>query len=133
MKIAICGSFAFAKEMIEIKNKLEKLGHKVIIQEDIGDFITGKRTNENKWQKLRLDPLTSYFKEIQNSEAIIVVNITKNRIENYIGGNSLIEMAFAHVLKKRIFLLNSVPKMSYTDEIEIMKPIVLNGNLTKIK
>jgi len=31
MKITICGSMAFAKEMIDYKNKLESMGHFVII------------------------------------------------------------------------------------------------------
>ncbi len=42
-------------------------------------------------------------------------------------------MAFAHVLGKKIFLLNSIPKMSYSDEIEAMKPIIINNNLEIIK
>lgn len=34
---------------------------------------------------------------------------------------------------KKIFLLNSIPiGMSYADEIEAMKPVILNGDLTKI-
>jgi len=56
----------------------------------------------------------------------------KNGIGNYIGGNTLIEMAFAHVLNKKIFLLNPVPEISYKDEIIAMQPIILNGNLEKI-
>jgi hypothetical protein len=40
-------------------------------------------------------------------------------------------MAFAHVLGKRIFLLNSIP-MSYTDEIRCMDPVVINGDLSGI-
>jgi predicted RNA-binding protein with PUA domain len=42
-------------------------------------------------------------------------------------------MAFAYVLDKKIFLLNPIPKISYSDEIYAMKPIILNGDLTKIK
>jgi hypothetical protein len=42
-------------------------------------------------------------------------------------------MAFAFALDKKIFLLNPIPKMSYTDEIEAMKPIILNQNLNEIK
>jgi len=45
----------------------------------------------------------------------------------------LIEIAFAHVLDKKIYLLNPVPNISYSDEIEAMKPVILNGKLDNIK
>lgn len=41
-------------------------------------------------------------------------------------------MGFAYVLKKKIFLLNPIPELSYSDEIKAMKPIVLDGDLKKI-
>lgn len=134
MKIAICSSMTFAKEMIELKKKLEKLNHKVIIQEDVEAHAKEEILEEDKWRKLEIDPLKTYFKEIKDSDAIIVNNLDKNGIKNYIGGNSLIEMAFAYVLNKKIFLINPTPKeMNYYDEIEAMKPIILNGNLKKLK
>lgn len=133
MKIAICSSMAFAKEMLSAKKELEKLGHKVIIQEDVGSYADGKIKEEDKWRKIQIDPFKKYFEEIKKADAILVINMKKNDIEGYIGGNTLIEMAFAYVLSKTIFLLSPIPKLSYTDEIEAMKPIVLNRDLTKIK
>ena len=132
MKIAICGSMQFSKEMLGIKQKLEDLGHKVIVPEGTDDYVSGKRRPENKWEKLELNVIKEYYKEIKNSDAVLIVNISKNGIENYIGGNALIEMAFAHILDKKIFLLNPIPNMSYKDEIEAMKSIVLNNDLRKI-
>ena len=58
--------------------------------------------------------------------------LEKNNIKNYIGGNSFLEMGFAHILNKKIFILNDIPEMIYTDEIEAMQPIALRGDLTKI-
>jgi len=133
MKVAICSSMAFAKEMIRIKNELKSKGYKVIIQEDVEMHAEGKIKEEDKWRKLQIDPIKNYYKEIKKADAILVINMDKNNIKNYIGGNVLIEMAFAYVLNKKIFLLNPVPKLSYTDEIEAMKPIILNGDLNKIK
>ena len=44
------------------------------------------------------------------------------------------EIAFAHVNNKRVFLLNSIPEeVSYSDEIKAMTDIVLGGDLTRIK
>ena len=43
------------------------------------------------------------------------------------------EMGFAHVNDKKIFLLNPIPKnVSYIDEIEAMVDEILDGDLEKI-
>jgi len=133
MKITICGSMAFAKEMLKIKQKLEKQNHIVIIPANTDKYANGTIDVENKWEKIELDVIRVYFNEIKKTDAILVINKDKNNIKNYVGGNSLIEMAFAYVLNKKIFLLNPIPKMSYSDEIEAMKPIILNNDLSKIR
>jgi hypothetical protein len=132
MKITICGSMAFAKDMLEIKKRLEEQKHQVIIPANTEKYANGTIAIENKWEKIELDVIRVYFEEIKKTDAILVINKDKNNIKNYVGGNSLIEMAFAHVLFKKIFLLNSLPQINYSDEIEAMKPIILNGDLNKV-
>jgi hypothetical protein len=133
MKIAICGSMAFSKEMLDLKKQLEGLNHVVVVPAGIENFVSGKIKVEDKWEKIDHDVFKSYFEKIKQNDAILVINKTKNNIENYVGGNSLIEIAFAHILDKKIFLLNKIPNISYESEIVAMKPIVLNGNLDLIK
>lgn len=133
MKITICGSMSFAKEMLEIKQKLEKQNHFIFVPANTNKYAKGIINAENKWEKIELDVIRDYFEEIKKTGAILVINKDKNNIKNYVGGNSLIEIAFAHVLNKKIFLLNPIPQMNYSDEIEAMKPVILNGDLTKIK
>ena len=43
------------------------------------------------------------------------------------------EMGFAYYLKKPIYLLNPMPKISYFEEIRDVQPIILKGDLTKIR
>lgn len=133
MKIAICGSMEFAKEMIELKKKLEGLGHVAVLPNNVEKYALGNKKVETKWDKIEGDLIKNYYEEIKKSDGVLVVNVTKNGIENYIGGNALIEAAFAHVLSKRVYLLNSIPKMNYAGEIESMNPIILNGDVSKIK
>lgn len=133
MYITICGSVSFAKEMIEIKENLEQRGDIVVVPANIENYASGTMDIENKWEKMELDVIRAYYEKIKNSDAILVLNYDKNNISNYVGGNSLIEIAFAHVLNKKIFLLNPIPQMSYSDEIEAMKPIIINRDLDKIK
>lgn len=42
------------------------------------------------------------------------------------------EIGFAHVNNKKVFLLNPVPDLSYSDEISAMTDIILNGDVNKI-
>lgn len=132
MKIAICGSMFVASKMLEVKKELEKLGHIVELPQNTESYADGTFKEENKWEKLKDDVLRKYFNKIGESDAILVINEDKNNIKNYIGGNSLLELGFAHVQMKRKFLLNPIPEISYKDEIEAMEPIVLNGDLSKI-
>ena len=123
----------FGKDMLQFKQELEINGHQVIVPENTENYANGTIDVENKWEKIQLDIIKSYFEKIKEQDAIFVINKDKNNIKNYVGGNSLIEIAFAHVLGKKIFLLNPIPKMNYSDEIEAMKPIILNGNLNLIE
>ena len=44
------------------------------------------------------------------------------------------EMGFAHVNDKKIFLLKPIPEeVSYVDEIKAMADVILDGDLSKIK
>ena len=66
------------------------------------------------------------------ADAALVANFDKNGVVGYIGANTLIEMGVAFYRKKPIYVLNSIPEMSYTEEILGMQPIVVNGDLAKI-
>ena len=70
---------------------------------------------------------------IKTADAILIANYDKKGIKNYIGGNTFLEIGFAHVLGKAIYILNDIPNCSYTEEIKIMQPIVLKGDLLKLK
>ncbi len=139
-KITICGSVAFRKEMVEARNKLNEMGYEGIICQVMEDLALGRnpellrRVEENHAQvKKEGGFIKWYYNSIVGSDAILVLNYSKNGITNYIGGNTLMEMAFAHVHNKKIFLLNPVPEIGYSDEIIAMDPMILNGDLSKIE
>lgn len=143
MRITICGSMKFAKEMKEAKDYLESAGHFVILPELVEKFIKHKtwqkrvdgwRSAEGARLKKKYDLIKKHYEKIKESDAILVVNYEKKGIKNYIGGNSFLEMGFAYILNKKIYLLNDIPKLKfYREEIMAMDPIVLNGDLSKIK
>jgi len=136
MKIVICGSVTFVNEIIDIKKQLEKMGHIAIPPHNFSLYAEGLLTPELKEEstenKIKDDLIRGHFNAIKESDAILAVNKNKNNIQNYIGGNTFLEIGFAHVLNKKIFLLNLIPEMPYSDEIKAMLPIIINGDLTKI-
>ena len=146
MKITICGSIAFQDEVLSVKENLEKLGHEVEIwrlklKDEKGQLISAKEyykirriANENEkwvWDR-KAEVVLEHFEKIARSDAILVTNYDKNDVKGYIGGNTLMEMGLAFFLKKKIYLLNQIPELSYKEEILGVKPIILNGDLNKI-
>ena len=142
MKITICGSMSAAKKMYEAYKILTKKGHQVFLPEFVIEYINGNLSwelgtlsrEEGAEKKKNHDLIRKHYYKIQESDAILVVNEEKNGVKNYIGANTLIEMAFAYVLNKKIYLLNEIPDSEYLlEEVRAMEPIVLNGNLNKIQ
>lgn len=132
MKLVICGSMSFAKEMKEAQELLEAQGHTVFIPRNLNDFLTGTPAREKKELKIQHDVFKDYFNEIHSSDGVLVLNYEKKGVPGYVGVNALIEMAFAYVQNKKISLLNPIPSMDYSDEIEALMPTVLNGDLTTL-
>jgi nucleoside 2-deoxyribosyltransferase len=137
MKIAICGSMAFTDKMFEAKEKLEKLGHEAVVSGFAEQYL-GKSQEEIEklklYHKYEKDAIREYWEQIQDADAILVLNYDRKGIANYVGGNTLMEIGFAHVLNKKIFLLNPIPDIEYyKSEIEATKPVILHGDLDKLQ
>lgn len=148
MKIVICGSIEFTPKIKEVADKLIERGHKTEIpltsqriidgEMTLEDFMREKEENgdtsfrKNIERKINDDVVRRYYKIIKDSDGILVLNYDKKGIAGYIGGNTFLEMGFAHVLNKKIFLLNPIPEIGYKDEIIAMQQTVLNGDLNKI-
>lgn len=133
MRIGVAGSMQFTEKMVEVCAQLKKLGHDVFMS-SFGPNYIGKSAEEIEVLKLqdkyRHDAIREFWKPMQSADALLVLNYDKHDIKNYIGGNTFLEMGFAHVLNQKIFLLNPVPEMPYyKTEIVAMRPIVINRDL----
>jgi hypothetical protein len=137
MKIGIIGSMQFTEKMLEIQDKLVALGHDAFVT-DLHKALVGKTDEEKEkiklHQKYNMDAIREFWRAMQGADAVLALNYDKNGIKNYIGGNTLMEIGFAHVLNQKIFLLNPIPEISfYKTEIEAVKPVIINGDLSLIK
>lgn len=150
MKITVCGSIGFYKEMESVRDYLIGLGHEVKIPElalevpqkfgggnkmYFGEYIEKNggidafNVGHDIWD-LKEGAIRDHYEKIDWADAILVANHEKRGVAGYIGGNTLIEIGVAFYQKKPVYLLNSVSSdLSYKQEILGMKPILLNGNL----
>lgn len=137
MKIGVVSSMQNSEKMIEVRNALEKLGHKAFASKFTPSMV-GKSDEEKEemklHQKYNLDAIREFWMAMQGADALLVLNLEKNGEKNYIGGNTFLEMGFAHVLKQKIFLYNPIPENPYyRTEIIAMNPVVISGDLSLIK
>lgn len=139
MKIAIIGSVSFVNEMREVRDKLIKSGHEVSVppsaelnqNKDYWNIF--KEKNIEDYKKILRDRNLNYWKKIESVDAVLVLNLTKNNVKNYIGPNTLMEIAIAFEHDKKIFLFTDFPEDHFAeDELKYMNSIVINSDLTKI-
>ena len=126
----------FTEKMIEIQQSLNKMDHEAFISIFANAYI-GKTEQEKEqitiYHKNEKDAIREFWKIIKICDAVLVLNYTRRGIENYIGGNTFLEIGFAHVLNKKIFLMNPIPELQiYKSEIEAMKPEIIYQDITRI-
>ncbi len=137
MKIAISGSMQFAEEMVKVRDELSFMGHDALLSKFTNAFL-GKTDEEKDAikldQKFHHDAMREFWDLLQIADALLVLNLDRHDIKNYIGGNALLEMGFAYILEKPIFLYNPIPDIPYyKTEMEAMLPKVIKGDLNKIR
>lgn len=147
MNVTICGSIAFFEEMLKAKKILEDIGHNVKlppteIADEKGNLISVQEyyrlrktvSDDLSWIWARKkEAMINHYNKVEWADSVVVLNHEKNNIEGYIGANTLMEMGLALFLKKKIFLLNKIPEISYKEEILGMNPVVINGDFTKVR
>ncbi len=125
-----------SKEMVVAEKQLQAMGHEVVLPEFTHDYAAmatiDKAHAESARNKVQYDLIRLHFDKIKAGDAILVVNVERHNIAGYIGGNAFLEMGFAFVLDKPIYLLNQLPECSYRDELEAMQPVILSGDISRI-
>ena len=135
MKITLCYSMQYAEKAQEAKEWLDAHGHEAFVSASNAQYV-GLSDEDKEALKLEHkyghDAIRKHYALIKDSDAILVLNYEKHSVPGYIGGNAFLEMGFAHVLHKKIYLLHPIPEMGYTIEIIAMQPILLEGELENL-
>lgn len=120
--IVLCGSMNVKDKIIEVEKILKEKGYNVLLPKECMEGLPKEIASR------------AHFDRIVNQEndTILIVNATKNGIENYIGPNSFAEIAFAFYHNKNIFLLNEIYE-PYQDELIGWGVKELHGTIDNIE
>ncbi len=136
MRIFICCSKYFYNRIPEIKEELERREHTITLPNSYDDPFQEERIKKQSSEehiKFKEEMFRLQERKIKDNEALLTLNFEKNGQPNYIGGATFLEMYDAWKLNKKLFLYNPIPKSILEDEIIGFNPLILNGDLTKIK
>lgn len=131
--ITICGSMKFFAEIEQLKKDVEDVGFEVLTPKEEKTATDYTQLSKQEQADIKQWFIDRHIEKIKKSDAILIANYTKNGAKDRIGENSFLEMGFAYILKKQIFILHNIPEQPNTIEIEGLKPIVLQGNLQLLK
>lgn len=126
----------FSEQAIQAADFFNKLGHEAYPSQTSTSYI-GLSPEEQETLKLdhkyNHDAIREHYDVIANCDVVLILNIEKHNIPGYVGGNAFLEMGFAYILKKPIYLLNDIPAIPYYQtEIIAMKPTILHGDLSRL-
>lgn len=122
MKIVLSGSKKFIPKFFELEKELTEMGHTVVVPRE---FIVDME---------KKDASLLHFSEVQKDDVdcMLIVNESKNGLENYIGANGFAEIAFGFYFNKKVYLLNDIYE-PYREELEGWGIIPLKGDLSIFK
>lgn len=128
---------SFSKEMLEAQKKLNDAGHEALVPPDAEVHLNDPGLKEDvrrqEEHSRETDIMIECYKLIEESDAVLLLNYEKKGQEGYIGASALMELGMAYYLGKKMFMLFDVPESHYASmEMKVMKPVVLEGDVTRI-
>lgn len=118
--IILCGSMKVKEKIFVIRDILCNGGFDVLLPEVCIENVDKAEVSRTYFEKI-----------IDNDCYVLIINEEKDGIKNYIGPNTLCEIAFGFYYNRKIFLLHDIYEL-YKDELTAWGVIPLNGNLDKI-
>ena len=121
----------FYDEMLECQETLRKRGVRSIIPKEENDTIN--LYDELSFREFKRKVSSAYLKKIREKDttAVLIYNGTKKGQVNYIGANTLVEIAMAFTWNRKIYLYNDIYE-PLADELLAWECICLKGDIEKI-
>ncbi len=137
--ITICSSSSFYRQANELQDALSALGFEVLVPKMATEMRRANNYERKAYQPWLEDPtaygvkadlMHGHFDKVAQADAVLILNGEKHGVQNYIGGNVLMEMGLAFHLGIPIYIFYDVPEASgYMEEIRGMLPVVLKGDV----
>ncbi|MDO4283229.1 MAG: hypothetical protein Q4D02_06280 [Clostridia bacterium] len=121
MKIVLCGSKKFIPTFFKLEKVLKEKGLEAVVPKEFIIDIPKKEAS-----LLHFDEINK-----EDVDALLIVNESKNGIENYIGANGFAELAFGFYKGRKIYLLNDIYK-PFEEELLAWEVIPLKGDINHI-
>ena len=120
--VVLCGSMRFKDHIIKISERLKAFGFNPLLPEEC---IRGEKKEIAS---------RAHFDRISNPDngIVLIVNVTKNGIPNYIGPSTFAEIAMGFYYRKKVVLLNDIYH-PYDDELLGWNVVTLKGQLEKLR
>ena len=130
--VVICGSMVHFSAMLRIQQTLRACGIESIAPED-ERHIDREALSQNDWSKLKRRMSERYFRIIRRRSVfgILVANYEKHGRPNYIGPNTLAEIAIAVNARKRVYLLHDRYK-ELDEELEAWGAVSLRNDIERL-
>lgn len=135
MKIFICCSKYIYDRIPPIKEALDNLGHEITFPNSYDNPGKEEEVRAMSVEEHRIwkaDMIRLQEEKVRANDAILVLNMEKHGIPNYIGGATFLEMFKAFELGRTIYLWNDIPEGILRDEIQGFGPKVINGDISII-
>lgn len=120
----------------EAVERLKESGHEAYCTTLAKPFVglDDNAREQRKWEdQTDRDAIREFWRLMKGGDAVLVMNFDRHGIKNYIGGNTLMEIGFAHVLNQKVFLMNPVPDIPYYKmEIAAVQPVIINGDYSLV-
>ena len=123
-----------------IKKYLEEKNIEVCLPNCYDDPTTENRMwqlGEKEHQEFKAMMFRKSEETISKIDAVFVLNFDKEKDgvihKNYIGGATFLEIYDAFRMNKRIYFYNDIPQGILFDELQGFAPIIISGDLSKIK
>ena len=140
MKILIICSTSFYDKIEDIRKILVNNGHEVFMPNCYDEPVTTEDKIEMS-ESVYMDFFKRMYFEsrdaISKIDAVLVLNYTKikngKEMNNYIGASTFLEMYEAFMQNKKIFVMNDLPDNMLFEELKGYNPIIINGDLDRVK
>ena len=122
----------FYAEMLQCQQQLKEWGIDSIVPKE--EDATVSLYNEEQFLEFKKRVSRAYLKKIRDKDTVgvLIYNAEKKGSKNYIGANTLVELAMAFTWNRKIFLYNDI-YLPLKDELQAWNCICLNGDLSKLK